>query len=84
MINNVNVMNISSARILGAYSCDAYGANAYSASCTTSTGSDGGPLADTGYNILLPLALGVALIIAAAILVIKRLMRRHRAQKSVT
>jgi len=76
MINDVNSMNISSARILSVYSCDAYGANAYSAACTTSTGSDGGFLADTGYNILLPMALGVALIIAAIILLVRRLRRR--------
>jgi hypothetical protein len=81
MTNSTNITNITHllpAQFLAAYSCDAYGANAYNASCTTSTGSstNGGLLADTGYNILVPLALGLALIIAAAILIIKRLRRR--------
>lgn len=77
----INVSNISSARILGQYNCGAYGANTYNSSCTTGTGTDpNGSLADTGYNILLPLALGVALIIAAGILVVKRLRRRSSAK----
>jgi hypothetical protein len=78
MTNNTNIIHLLPAQYLAAYSCDAYGANAYNASCTTSTGSSsgGGLLADTGYNILIPLALGLALIIAAAILIVKRLRRR--------
>lgn len=64
------------------YSCDAYGASAYGECSTTSTGSPnapgGGFLADTGYNILLPLALGLAIIIASIILLIKTLKRRHQ------
>lgn len=77
MKNDLNLVSISNIQILGAYGCDAYGANAYSAACTTSTGTDtGGGLADTGYNILLPLALAAALIIAAVILIVKRIRRR--------
>lgn len=76
MINYTNIVNMSSLRLVGDYSCGAYGANAYNSTCTgTQTGS-GGLLANTGYNVLLPTALGLALIIAAAILVIKRLRRR--------
>jgi hypothetical protein len=77
------INNISSIRIMGAYSCDAYGANAYSAECTTSTSPapSGGMLADTGYNILLPLALGLALIIASVILLVKRMKRRRAANQ---
>jgi hypothetical protein len=75
--------NILSIRIMGAYSCDAYGANAYSASCTTGTSPapGGGMLADTGYSILLPLALGLALVIASVILLVKRLRRRAQLTK---
>lgn len=65
------------------YSCDAYGANAYG-ECSTITsspaGSSGNFLADTGYDILLPLALGLSIIIAAIILAVKTL--RRRAQQS--
>lgn len=75
MKNYVNGINIPSARILGEYNCGAYGAGTYDGACTTGSNS-GGSLADTGYNILLPLALGLALVVAAAILIVKRLRRR--------
>lgn len=73
MKNYVNGINIPSARIFGEYNCGAYGAGTYDGACTSNSN---GSLADTGYNILLPIALGVALIIAAAILIIKRIRRR--------
>lgn len=77
-MKNETILNLSSARLLGAYSCDAYGANTYSSTCTTAVQQDttGGSLVETGYNILLPLALAVALIIAATILLFKRLHRQ--------
>lgn len=71
------------------YDCNAYGAGSYNnAECaTTSTGDGGSPaenpsggLADTGYNIIIPVALGLALIIAGAILLVKKLLRKKRAQ----
>lgn len=76
-------MNTSSVRAMGAYGCNTYGADAYSAACTTSTGtsSSGGSLADTGYDILLPIALGLAVIIASIILLVKTLLRRRVSQK---
>lgn len=64
------------------YSCDAYGVNNYgecsTAASSSSTGSanSNGWLANTGYDILLPLALGLSIIIAAIILAIKTLRRR--------
>ena len=62
------------------YSCDAYGANAYNecSTASTSTPDSGGWLADTGYNILIPLALGAAILIASAILLIKTARRRQQ------
>jgi LPXTG-motif cell wall-anchored protein len=79
MTNNINIAHLLSAQLLAAYSCGTYGANTYNSTCTT-TGTDsntsGNLLADTGYNVLIPLALGLALIIAAAILIIKRIRRR--------
>ena len=77
MQNEINTLNLSSLRLVGQYSCGAYGANAYDSACTTSsTGADTGDfLADTGYNILLPIALGVAVVIAGIILLVKRLRR---------
>jgi hypothetical protein len=77
MQNQTNMLNLLPAKTFAQYSCGAYGANAYdNSSCTTSTGTDtGGGLADTGYNILLPAALGLAVIIAGVILLVKRLRR---------
>jgi LPXTG-motif cell wall-anchored protein len=68
--------------LLGAtgYGCDAYGANAYGECSDTSTNApgtaDNNLLANTGYDILLPLALGLSILIASAILLFKR-VRRH-------
>lgn len=63
----------------GEYGCDAYGASAYgecSASTSTTTNPSGG-LADTGYDILVPLALGLSIVIASIILLVKTLRRRR-------
>lgn len=65
------------------YSCDAYGANAYNECSTTSTSTPdtSGWLAETGYNILIPLALGAAVLIASIILLIKTARRRQHGQQ---
>jgi hypothetical protein len=63
------------------YNCDAYGANAYgecSTASTTAPAPSGGLLADTGYNVLLPLALGLSIVIASLILLFKTLRRRQQ------
>lgn len=63
------------------YDCNAYGAGTYNnTDCVTGTpgtSNPGGSLSDTGYNIILPVALALALILAAIILLVKR-MRRHK------
>lgn len=71
------------------YSCGTYGGGDFGTSCDAATagvsgspaanggaGGLGGLLADTGYNVLLPVALGVAIVVAAGILLAKRLYRR--------
>lgn len=68
------------------YSCGAYGSDAYSRDCQTSTNPtpspapspSGGPLSDTGYNVIIPLALAGALIIAGGIFLVKKYLRRKR------
>jgi hypothetical protein len=57
-----------------AYDCDSYGAGSYNED--QNCGSEG--LANTGYDVLVPLALGVAIVIASVILLGKRLWRKHR------
>jgi len=64
------------------YNCDAYGANAYG-QCAVTTGNGGGLLAATGYNLIIPVAFGLALIIAATAWLIKIALRR-RQQKTNT
>ena len=78
MRNETNMMNFSSLRIMGQYSCGAYGSNTYDSACTAteSSATGGGFLADTGYSTLIPTALGVAVLIAGIILLVKRLRRR--------
>jgi len=46
---------------------------------TSVAGGAGGVLSNTGYTVLVPMALALAILIAAAILAVKRL-RRGRAQ----
>ncbi|MDX2776517.1 LPXTG cell wall anchor domain-containing protein [Streptomyces caniscabiei] len=66
-----------------AYSCGTYGSDAYNRDCQTSTNptpspSPGGFLSDTGYNVIIPLALAGALIIAGGIFLVKKYLRRKR------
>lgn len=64
------------------YDCNAYGSSTYSnADCNTTanTPSGGGLLSDTGYNVIIPVALGLAIIFASIVLLVTRFLR-HRAQ----
>lgn len=61
------------------YNCGVYGAgtfNSNNCNATTSAGSNGGLLADTGYEVLVPMALAVAVIIASVIYVVRQIRRR--------
>lgn len=63
------------------YNCGTYGAGTYqNAACGTSPSTGGGGLAETGYDILLPIFLGISLVAAGAILVAKRWLRKRRSQ----
>lgn len=68
------------------YDCNAYGRGTYNNSdCTTTTDpnappQDGGLLPDTGWNIIIPVTLALALILAASILFAKKLIRHHKSQ----
>lgn len=62
------------------YDCSAYGAGAYNQGqvCGTSTvsgsagGTSGGGLVDTGIHVVLPILIGVALIVTAVILFVRK------------
>lgn len=59
------------------YNCGVYGAGTYqNAACGTEPA--GGGLADTGYDVLLPIFLGISLVVAGAILLAKRWLRKRR------
>ena len=58
------------------FNCDAYGQHAFG-ECATST--DGG-LSYTGEMVILPLALGAAIIVASAILLIKKIRRNKKSR----
>lgn len=65
------------------YNCESYGTGAYG-TCATTTGSSpgggtsGGALANTGFDIILPVSLAIAILVASVIYVFRR-WRRHKA-----
>jgi hypothetical protein len=85
MKNDAKILDLSLVRTMGAtYGCDAYGAGTYNttAVCGTSASSaSDNLLADTGYNILLPVAFGSAVLIAGIILLVKKISRRRNAKR---
>jgi hypothetical protein len=65
------------------YDCNAYGRGTYNnAECSTTTDpnapQEGGLLPDTGWNIIIPVAFALALILATSILFAKKLIRHYR------
>jgi hypothetical protein len=58
-----------------------YNSNSYNGEAQISTGTNGGTtggLADTGYDIIIPVALAAALIIAGVILLVKRARNKKK------
>lgn len=66
----------------GTYNSATYGGTTQQTTGSGSTNTSGG-LANTGYPVLIPIALGAALIIAAAVLLVTKLVRRHKTNTSV-
>jgi hypothetical protein len=60
------------------YNCGVYGAGTYQNSTCGAESPSGGGLADTGYDILLPVFLGISLVVASAVLLTKRWLRKRR------
>lgn len=65
-------------QILAEYNCGSYSAGSYQGTCSSQSGS----LANTGFDVLIPLCLGAALIIASAILFVRRFVRRRQQQRA--
>ena len=68
------------AQASNSYNCGVYGAGTFNTNdcnATTSAGSSsGGLLADTGYEVLIPMALAVAIIVASLIYLVRQIRRR--------
>jgi hypothetical protein len=63
---------------LAEYNCGTYGSGNYQGVC----GATSTDLADTGYDILLPIFLGISLVVAGAVLLIKRWLRKRAARRN--
>lgn len=61
----------------GAYNSTAYNGQNQT-STGTNTGNNSGGLADTGYDVIIPVALAAALIIAGLILLAKKLLSKKK------
>lgn len=59
------------------YSCGTYGSGTYQGTCQ---GTDNN-LANTGFDVLIPIFLGVSIIIASGILLVRRAMRKRKSQQ---
>lgn len=63
------------------YGDGAYNSQTYNGQCQTGTSTDGScptGLANTGYDIIIPVALAAALIVAGVILLVKRSKRKNK------
>lgn len=72
-------------RILAEYNCGTYGGGTYQGACTTTTTTNNSPiddLANTGYDVLIPLFLALSLLAASIVLLVRRAMRRRRQQNA--
>lgn len=67
------------------YDCNAYGADTYNSAgeCATTqpTATANGGLSYTGLDVALPLGFGIALIVAALVMIVRRKRTRHAATK---
>lgn len=66
-------MNFIYYLLAAVYNDNAYGAGTYQDGVTST-----GPLANTGYDVIIPIALGLAVVIASVILLVKRLRARKQ------
>lgn len=67
------------------YNCGTYGAGTYQGACNTSTTTGGGTgtnpvdtLANTGYDVLIPVFLGISLVGASAVMLVRKALRKRK------
>lgn len=78
--------NLQPYYLLGAeaYGVGNYACGDYQTGCAAgaSTGSESGGLSYTGYNIIIPVALALSLIVAATILLVTKFIRKRKSVPS--
>ena len=62
---------------MGTYNCGDFQQGCVSGASTGSNG--GGSLVNTGFDVIIPIALAAALIVSAAILLVTKLVRKRKA-----
>lgn len=73
---------LTSTQFLAEYGCGAYSAGTYQGACTGTTSSNPiDNLANTGYDVLLPIFIGIALLGAGGILLIRRWLRKRERER---
>lgn len=72
--------NILLTQIAAQYDCGAYGTSTYNNSqvCGTSTTAATGPLSNTGFDVVAPLAGGALLMVAAVVLFVRNARRNKQ------
>jgi hypothetical protein len=74
---------IKTSHYLAEYGCGTYSSGNYQGACVTSTGSSPlDTLANTGYDVLIPVFLGAALVFASAVLLMRKFMRKRKQQRT--
>lgn len=62
----------------GNYNSTTYNGQTQTGTNTGNNGNSNGGLADTGYDIIIPVALAIALVVAGVILLVKRAKRKNK------
>jgi len=61
------------------YGCGAYGGGAYEqGTCATTSSNPVNTLANTGYDVLIPIFIGISIVVATGVLLVRRIMRKRK------
>lgn len=72
---------IKTSHYLAEYGCGTYSSGDYQGACTTAS-SDA--LANTGFDVLIPIFIGASLVFASAVLFVRRALRKRKQQAQVS
>ncbi|HSW81189.1 MAG TPA: hypothetical protein VLG40_02225 [Candidatus Saccharimonas sp.] len=60
------------------YGCGTYGGGAYDHTGCATTSNPSDSLANTGYDVLIPIFIGIAVVVASGILLVRRILRKRK------